>query len=66
MRSPHRENLVMEIFALEGAQKAVLRVAAFDARRVEHAATCEQGMGSVGCGVRHVHGRIEVRLRATV
>ena len=43
MRSPHRENLVVEIFALEGAQETVLRVAAFDARRVEHAATCEQG-----------------------
>ena len=53
MRSPHRENLVMEIFALEGAQEAVLRVAAFDARRVEHAATCEQGWAAwgVACGM---------------
>ena len=43
MLSPHRENLVMEISPLEGAQKTVLPVAAFDTRRVELAATREQG-----------------------
>jgi hypothetical protein len=53
MRSPNRENLVMEIFALEGAQKTVLPVAALDARRVEHAATCEQRWAAwdVACGM---------------
>ena len=48
MRSPHRENLVMEIFPLEGAHEAVLPVAACDTRRVEHAATREQGWAAWG------------------